>query len=154
MKFLFSHRNFPAQFRHIITELGKDPKNEVVFLTGTRNLVAIQGVTKLLYKTKRRVPENSHRYLKMYEDSIIHGQAAAEAARSGSGTGIGWNGRESFSAWFFLLGAGLSFSPIVPGRGGECPSVFSPKFYPEIRASEKPVSRRAPALCFYSPSRI
>lgn len=80
MKFLFSHRNFPAQFRHIITELGKDPKNEVVFLTGTRNLVAIQGVTKLLYKTKRRVPENSHRYLKMYEDSIIHGQAAAEAA--------------------------------------------------------------------------
>ena len=78
MKFLFSHRNFPAQFRHIITQLGKDPKNEIVFLTGTQNTVEIQGVKKILYKLKRKTSSGCHRYLKQYEESIIHGQAAAE----------------------------------------------------------------------------
>lgn len=39
MKFLFSHRNFPAQFRHILLALAQDPTNEIVFLTGTQNNV-------------------------------------------------------------------------------------------------------------------
>lgn len=80
MKFLFSHRNFPAQFRHILIELSKDPSNEIIFLTGTKNNVSIQGVKKILYKTKREVPQNCHRYLRQFEESIIHGQAAAETA--------------------------------------------------------------------------
>lgn len=78
MKFLFSHRNFPAQFRHIITELGKNPENEIIFLTGTKNSVEIKGVKKILYSLKREVPKNCHRYLRQYEEAIIHGQAAAE----------------------------------------------------------------------------
>lgn len=80
MKFLFSHRNFPAQFRHILIELGKDPSNEIIFITGTKNNNEIQGVKKLVYKTKRKVPDDCHRYLKQYENAIIHGQAAAEIA--------------------------------------------------------------------------
>lgn len=80
MKFLFSHRNFPAQFRHILFELSKDPSNEIVFITGTKNDINIKGVKKILYKTKREVPENCHRYLRQFEDAVIHGQAAAEIA--------------------------------------------------------------------------
>ena len=80
MKFLFSHRNFPAQFRQILVELAKNPENEIVFITGTKNDVNIKGVKKLLYTPRREVPENCHRYLRQYEDSVIHGQAAAEVA--------------------------------------------------------------------------
>lgn len=80
MKFLFSHRNFPAQFRHILIELSKDPSNEIVFITGTKNDVQIPRVRKIEYKLKREVPDNCHRYLRGFEESVIHGQAAAEMA--------------------------------------------------------------------------
>lgn len=80
MKFLFSHRNFPAQFRHILIELAKDPSNEIIFITGTKNDVNIKGVRKIEYKLKREVPENCHRYLQTFEESVNHGQAAAEIA--------------------------------------------------------------------------
>ena len=35
MKALFLHPNFPAQYRHIVTALGANPENKVVF--GTKN---------------------------------------------------------------------------------------------------------------------
>lgn len=82
MKFLFSHRNFPAQFRHILFELSKDTSNEIVFITGTKNDINIKGVKKYLYHLKRDVPKNCHRYLKTFEEAVIHGQSAAEAAIS------------------------------------------------------------------------
>lgn len=82
MKVLFSHRNFPAQFRHILVELAKDPSNEIVFITGTPNKYAIKGVQKYVYKLKRQIPKNCHRYLRQFEDAVIHGQAAAETAIS------------------------------------------------------------------------
>lgn len=44
MRFLFSHRNFPAQFRHILLELLKDTDNEIVFITGTKNDINIKGI--------------------------------------------------------------------------------------------------------------
>ena len=79
MNILFLHRNFPAQYRHIAVELAKDPKNKVVFITNNDKL-QIQGISKIVYKLKREVPKDCHRYLKFYEESIIHGQATAEAA--------------------------------------------------------------------------
>lgn len=79
MNILFLHRNFPAQFRYIVLELIKDPNNNIVFLTNNEK-AQIPGVKKVIYKLKREVPKNCHRYLKFYEESIIHGQAAAEAA--------------------------------------------------------------------------
>ncbi len=78
LNFLFSHRNFPAQFRHIITELGKNSENKIVFLCNTSNSFEIKGVRKVLYRLKRKIPKDCHRYLRQYEESIIHGQAAAE----------------------------------------------------------------------------
>lgn len=79
MNILFLHRNFSAQFRHIAVELAKDPNNKVVFITNNDKL-QIRGITKVVYKLKREVPKNCHRYLRFYEESIIHGQATAEAA--------------------------------------------------------------------------
>lgn len=81
MNILFLHRNFPAQFRHIAHELAKDPSNNVVFITNNDKL-QLPGITKLVYKIKRKVPKDCHRYLRFYEESIIHGQATAEAALS------------------------------------------------------------------------
>lgn len=82
MKFLFSHRNFPAQFRHILFELSKDASNEIAFITGTKNDINIKGVKKYLYHLKREVPKNCHRYLKSFEEAVIHGQSVAEVAIS------------------------------------------------------------------------
>ena len=37
MRILFVHMNFPAQFRHMVTVLGRDSANEVVFMTMSEN---------------------------------------------------------------------------------------------------------------------
>lgn len=79
MNILFLHRNFPAQFRHIATALANDPGNNVVFITNNDKL-QLPNIKKVYYKPKREVPKNCHRYLKFYEESVIHAQATAEAA--------------------------------------------------------------------------
>lgn len=81
MNILFLHRNFPAQFRYLLHELSKDENNNIVFITNnmdsSRNM---PNVTKVSYKIKREVPVDCHQYLRFVEESIIHGQSAAEAA--------------------------------------------------------------------------
>ncbi len=79
MKILFLHRNFPGQFRYLAPDLAKDSNNEVVFITNAHN-GQIPGVKKYEYNLKREVPANCHRYLRFYEECIIHGQSAAEMA--------------------------------------------------------------------------
>ena len=79
MNILFLHRNFPAQFRHIATALASDPNNTVIFITNNETL-QLPNIRKIYYKPKREVPKDCHRYLKFYEESIIHAQATAEAA--------------------------------------------------------------------------
>lgn len=79
MNILFLHRNFPAQFRHIAAALASNPNNKVVFITNNETL-QLPNIKKVFYKPKREVPKNCHRYLRFYEESIIHAQATAEAA--------------------------------------------------------------------------
>lgn len=79
MNILFLHRNFPAQFRHIAAALAQDPSNKVFFITNNDKL-NLPNIHKVFYKPKREVPKNCHRYLRFYEESIIHAQATAEAA--------------------------------------------------------------------------
>ncbi len=79
MNILFLHRNFPAQFRHIAVVLASNPNNKVVFITNNDKL-ELPNIQKVFYKPKREVPKDCHRYLKFYEESIIHAQATAEAA--------------------------------------------------------------------------
>lgn len=79
MNILLLHRNFPAQFRHISAALAQDLNNKVVFITNNDKL-NLPNIQKVFYKPKREVPKNCHRYLRFYEESIIHAQATAEAA--------------------------------------------------------------------------
>lgn len=79
MNILFLHRNFPAQFRHISTALAADPNNNVFFITNNDKL-QLPNINKVYYKPKREVPKNCHRYLRFYEESVIHAQATTEAA--------------------------------------------------------------------------
>lgn len=78
MNILFLHRNFPGQFKFLLLELAKDSNNNIVFLTNNTETNTIPIVNKIIYKLKRKVPENCHSYLRFYEEAITHGQAATE----------------------------------------------------------------------------
>lgn len=54
MRILFVHMNFPAQFRNVASVLGRDPDNEVVFLTMNENPGwNIPGVRKAVTRSSR-----------------------------------------------------------------------------------------------------
>lgn len=76
MRVLFLHPNFPAQFRHVATILGRDPENEVIF--GTKNERpewTIQGVRKALFTPSRDPRPETHHYVRPLESAVLHGQA-------------------------------------------------------------------------------
>ena len=50
-----------------------------MFVTNNNTVPTCDGVTKVVYKLKRKVPDNCHRYTRFFEEAINHGQAAAEA---------------------------------------------------------------------------
>ena len=80
MRILFLHPNFPAQFRHLATVLGKDPSNQVVF--GTMNAKGnIPGVHKVLYQPSREVHPHTHHYLRNHESAVLQGQAVYRLAQ-------------------------------------------------------------------------
>lgn len=87
MNILFLHRNFPAQFRHIVPAFANNPENNVVFITNNDTDI-MKNVKKAVYKLKRTVPDNCHRYLRFMEESVIHAQATAEAAIAVKNTGF------------------------------------------------------------------
>ena len=74
MKILFLHPNFPAQFRHLATALGKDPGNQVVFCTN-RKEGTIEGVTKVVYQKSRTAAAATHHYVRTLENAVLEGQA-------------------------------------------------------------------------------
>jgi len=78
MRILFLHRNFPGQFLHLLPFFAKDPGNQVVFITERQDR-SLPGVLKAVYKLKDRDRSHTHRYLRTYEEAILHGQAAAQA---------------------------------------------------------------------------
>lgn len=79
MNILFLHRNFPAQFRHLATQLAQDPKNRVVFLT-KRPEGELKGVEKYLYSVTRNVSPQTHRYVRPLEEAVNDGQGAWRVA--------------------------------------------------------------------------
>lgn len=79
MKFLFIHRNFPAQFLNLVSYLSQNSENEIYFIT-TREENNIENVNKIIYQVKAKTDSNTHGFLKEYEVWIQHGQAVAECA--------------------------------------------------------------------------
>jgi glycosyltransferase involved in cell wall biosynthesis len=74
MKFLFLHPNFPAQFRHLATALGKHPEHQVVFGT-LRSEGQIPGVQKVIYQPARPAHPQTHHYVRSLENAVLQGQA-------------------------------------------------------------------------------
>ena len=81
MRILFLHPNFPAQFRHLATTLGKNKKNQVMFGTNRRE-GQIEGVTKVLYEKSRTARAETHRYVRPLENAVLEGQAVYRLALS------------------------------------------------------------------------
>ena len=77
MNIIFLHRNFPAQFKYLASTLAQDKNNNVIFITNNNTTPTYNGIKKIIYGLRRKIPDDAHRYLKFYEESIIHGQAAA-----------------------------------------------------------------------------
>ena len=80
MNYLFSHQNYPGQFKHIAGALAADPQNQVVALVDDANKRAelIQPNVHLVsYKTPQGASKTTHPYLQGYEASIRRGQQIA-----------------------------------------------------------------------------
>ncbi|MEM7757548.1 MAG: glycosyltransferase family 4 protein [Cyanobacteria bacterium P01_A01_bin.40] len=80
MKILFLHPNFPAQFRHLATVLGKDPQNTVVYATN-RLEGQISGVNKLVYEKSRTARPETHHYVRPLENAVLEAQGVYRVAQ-------------------------------------------------------------------------
>lgn len=81
MKILFVHQNFPGQFKHLVPELLKNPKNEIVAFTmnpcsGPKNLRVIQ------YQLAKGTAKDIHPWMAETETKVLRGEAAFHAAIS------------------------------------------------------------------------
>ena len=75
MKIAFIHQNMPGQFKHLAPHMAA-AGHDVTFITA-RPHIEIPGVRKLLYKRHRTAHASTHHYLRLFENSVIFGQAVA-----------------------------------------------------------------------------
>lgn len=80
MKILFLHPNFPAQFRHLATVLGKDKQNTVVYATN-RPEGSIPGVNKVVYEKSRTARPETHHYVRPLENAVLEAQGVYRVAQ-------------------------------------------------------------------------
>jgi glycosyltransferase involved in cell wall biosynthesis len=80
MKILFLHPNFPAQFRHLATVLGKEPQNTVVYATN-RPEGSIPGVNKVVYEKSRTARAETHHYVRPLENAVLEAQGVYRVAQ-------------------------------------------------------------------------
>ena len=84
MRLLFSHSNYPAQFRRLLPALLSEG-HEIVFLCSQKEWHApplSEGLRLVPFKTHRvSKPEFLHPYLRRFEDVILSGQGAFRAAK-------------------------------------------------------------------------
>lgn len=119
MRVLFLHPNFPAQYRHVATVLGQDPKNQVVFSTKNENPQwTIPGVQKVLFSPSRDPNPSTHHYVRPLESAVLQGQAVFRLA-------------EQLKARGFV-------PDIVCGHSGWGPTLFIKDAFPNT-----------PLLCYY-----
>lgn len=74
MRVLFTHNNFPAQFRHMAEYLGRTPGHQVVFATKTpREEWVIPGVTKAVFKADKAETGPPYAPGETIENGLRHG---------------------------------------------------------------------------------
>lgn len=76
MDYLFIHQNMPGQYKHLAPALAADPANRVVFLTKRQN-IELPGVKRINYPEPRPGAPETHHYLRLAEQAVLHGQAVA-----------------------------------------------------------------------------
>jgi len=80
MRFIFIHPNFPAQFRYMAEFLGKNPKNEVLFVTANpRKEWEIPGVKKILFEEGPPLEDPKNPALVNFSTLHARGQGVAKA---------------------------------------------------------------------------
>lgn len=109
MRILFLHPNFPAQFRHLATVLGQNPKNQVVFGT-TSKQGNITGVHKVIYEPSRESSPSTHQYVRNLESAVIQGQAVYRMAQQLKSQGFYPDIVYAHSGW----GPGLFIKDVFP----------------------------------------
>lgn len=75
MRILFIHQNMPGQFKYLAPTLA-NMGHEVVFITKQKT-IELKGVRKLVYQPHRVAHASTHHYLRLFENSILHGQQVA-----------------------------------------------------------------------------
>ena len=80
MRYLFVHQNFPGQYLHILRHLGKDPRNELVFISES-NTNAIENVRRVLYQPPKPKQDDVHPVARDFDIAarraeIVSGMAA------------------------------------------------------------------------------
>jgi glycosyltransferase involved in cell wall biosynthesis len=73
MDVLFLHQNAPGQFKHLAPALARRPGNRIVFVT-KREAVTVPGVQFATYSPARLAHGSTHHYLRLFENSVLHGQ--------------------------------------------------------------------------------
>jgi glycosyltransferase involved in cell wall biosynthesis len=79
MNILFVHQNMPGQFKHLAPRVAANGKNKVAFITKREGL-DLPNVRRVNYTLPRSAHESTHHYVRLFENSVIYGQAVVRAA--------------------------------------------------------------------------
>jgi len=110
MKILFLHPNFPAQFRHLATVLGRNEQNTVFFATNRRE-GNIAGVNKIIYEKSRTVRPETHHYVRPLENAVLEAQGVYRVAQGLKDRGF--------------------YPDVVYGHSGWGPTLFMKDIFPK-----------------------
>lgn len=66
----------PGQFKHLAPVLARDKRNRVVFIT-KRDDIMLPGVSRAVYRPPSQISRDTHPYLRLQENAILHGQQVA-----------------------------------------------------------------------------
>jgi glycosyltransferase involved in cell wall biosynthesis len=81
LNILFVHQNMPGQFKHLAPQLAADKRNRVAFITKREN-IELPGVKKVTYALPRTAKDTTHQYVRLFENSVIHGQQVVRSCHS------------------------------------------------------------------------
>lgn len=73
MRVLFIHQNFPGQFRHLIAHVAQQPGIEALGI-GRETAPGMEGARMVRYRPHRMPAQETHPYVRSFEDAVLHGQ--------------------------------------------------------------------------------